>query len=46
MPQPAPVQVGSLGMVAIGCVYLHLPTNELEAEQRGPSRPYGFALPA
>ena len=21
-------------MVAIGCVYLHLPTNELEAEQR------------
>jgi hypothetical protein len=28
------VQVGSLGMVAIGCVYLNLPTDELEAEQR------------
>ena len=28
------VQVGSLGMVAIGCVYLHLPRDDLEAEQR------------
>ena len=28
------VQVGSLGMVAIGCVYLHLPTDDLEVEQR------------
>ena len=28
------VQVGSLGMVVIGCVYLHLPTNKLVAEQR------------
>ena len=28
------VQVGSLGMVVIGCVYLHLPTDALEAEQR------------
>jgi len=28
------VQVGSLGMVAIGCVYLHLPADDLEAEQR------------
>jgi hypothetical protein len=28
------VQVGSLGMVVIGCVYLHLPTDKLEAEER------------
>jgi hypothetical protein len=28
------VQVGSLGMVVIGFVYLHLPTDDLEAEQR------------
>jgi hypothetical protein len=28
------LQVGSLGMVAIGCVYLHLPRDDLEAEQR------------
>jgi hypothetical protein len=28
------VQVGSLGMMVIGCVYLHLPSNYLEAEQR------------
>ena len=28
------VQVGSLGMVTIGCVYLQLPSEQLEAEQR------------
>ncbi len=28
------LQVGSLGMVVIGCVYLHLPTDKLEAEER------------
>jgi hypothetical protein len=39
------VQVGSLGMVAIGCVYLHLPRDDLEPSS-GISQLSGFAWPA
>ena len=46
LASPSAVQIGALGMVAIGAVYGLLPADKLEAEICGITRRCGCALPA